>query len=125
MFFSSFPSGQASQECYTEDTPDGSSTCAASQALACTQPRPGSRKPACNQAQQAYAHQLACMEEELGSFLQEVRSRRCALGEILQDEQCLANLKQDSDKLRITIYEIADCEGAGQAQERGHRRKVR
>ncbi|KAJ7307126.1 hypothetical protein JRQ81_009108 [Phrynocephalus forsythii] len=116
-------SWEVRKECGAEATPDA---CGVSQALACPQPRSGSHKPPCSQVQQAYAHQLACMEEELGNFLHEVKSRRYALGEILQDEQYLAKLKRDADKLRITIYEIADCEGASQAaEERGRKRKLR
>ncbi|XP_078238145.1 uncharacterized protein LOC144584853 [Pogona vitticeps] len=47
---------------------------------------------------QAYAHQLASTEEQLESFLHEVWGRRCALGDILLDEQYLANLKRDSKR---------------------------
>ncbi|XP_078238113.1 uncharacterized protein LOC144584844 [Pogona vitticeps] len=115
----------ANQECGTEITPDVPTTCAAPQALACIQPKSSSCKPAYNPIQQAYAHQLASMEEQLESFLHEVRGRRCALGDILLDEQHLANLKRDSNKLRITVYEIADSEGAGQVQERRSARKLK
>ncbi|XP_053225161.1 uncharacterized protein LOC128403970 isoform X2 [Podarcis raffonei] len=97
---------------------------AASQELACTRTRGTSRKPVCSQAQQAYARQLACMEQELEGFLSEVRNRRNALGDIVVEERCPQNTERGQDKLRITVYEISDTEGAGQPQQRGRRRKM-
>ncbi|XP_078238147.1 uncharacterized protein LOC144584855 [Pogona vitticeps] len=45
------------------------------------------REPECEASgKQAYAQQLGSTEEQLESFLREVRVRRCALGDILLDE---------------------------------------
>lgn len=97
---------------------------AASQELACTRTRGTSHKPVCSQAQQAYARQLACMEQELEGFLSEVRNRRNALGDIVVEERCPQNTERGQDKLRITVYEISDTEGSGRPQQRGRRRKM-
>ncbi|ETE58373.1 hypothetical protein L345_15906, partial [Ophiophagus hannah] len=78
-----------------------------------------SSPPGTNPALQAYIHQLACMEHELENFLSEVRNWQGALGAKAGKEREPPNLKKwGSDKLCITVYEIAD-KGARGSSNRG------
>ncbi|XP_053133932.1 uncharacterized protein LOC128337208 isoform X2 [Hemicordylus capensis] len=115
----------AQQGC-AEDGKSGAATWG-SQATACSQPRCGSRAaPECRQAQQVYARQLARMEQELKGFLCEVQSRRLTLQAILGEEERPEGCRWDADKLRITVYETADCEGpGGGARARGQKRQLK
>ncbi|XP_034282882.1 uncharacterized protein LOC117671187 [Pantherophis guttatus] len=106
---------------------DGDQSCGyQSQVLVPAQSEFGSKPPGTNPTLQAYSHQLACMEQELEHFLSEVRNRQGTLGGKAGKERDPPNLKKwSADKLRITVYEIADSEQPDQAWGRGRKRKFK
>ncbi|XP_044278565.1 uncharacterized protein LOC123019618 [Varanus komodoensis] len=107
------------------DAEDAGSPSCGSQALACAQPHCSPRRPAAGQPQAAYAQRLANMEWELESFLHEVRQQRCVLGEAAAEGSGPHSPTWDPDKLRITIYEIADREAAAGGERTGQRRRLK
>ncbi|XP_077183634.1 uncharacterized protein LOC143832711 [Paroedura picta] len=105
-------------------TSKGRSASCSSQTLVSSPARSEPCHSVCNQTQQAYAQQLACMEEQLEALLYEVRGQRSTLKDTLTEKESLLNTtEKGSDKLRITVYEIADCEGSNNVQPRGRRRQ--
>ncbi|KAL8184047.1 UNVERIFIED_CONTAM: hypothetical protein K2H54_004467 [Gekko kuhli] len=76
------------------------------------------------ETQQVYVRQLVCMEQQLEALLYEVRSQKSTLKDTLTEKESLLNTtEKGSDKLRITVYEIADCEASGNPQPRGRKRQ--
>ncbi|KAL7978370.1 hypothetical protein Chor_014909 [Crotalus horridus] len=106
---------------------DGDQSCGyESQVLVPAQPEFRSTPLGTNPTLQAYSHQLACMEHELEHFLSEVRNRQGTLGSKAGKERGPPNLKKGGlDKLRITVYEIADSEQPDPAWGRGRKRKLK
>uniref|UniRef100_A0ACB8G8I7 Uncharacterized protein n=1 Tax=Sphaerodactylus townsendi TaxID=933632 RepID=A0ACB8G8I7_9SAUR len=79
-----------------------------------------------SQTQEAYAQQLACMEQQLKELLYKVQSQRSTLQETPTAEECFPNtMAKGSDKLHITVYEIADLEGINDEQPRVRKRKFK
>ncbi|XP_062821177.1 uncharacterized protein LOC134294340 isoform X2 [Anolis carolinensis] len=95
---------------------DGVAACpqAANPASPTSSPKPrcGSRPPVLTRARRSYARQLACMEHELEAFLRDIRTRRCALGEVILAETCPSNQAWQPGRLQVTVYEAADYESA-------------